>query len=161
MPRRIPTKTKVIRYKTQNPFMRTSEIAKRMGYTRSYVNKVLKENGIVTKIPSGLKSRPIYCAKCKELVMTIKRKNHYNEREAEKTFCSITCKTNYYKIELTCSYKKCPREGKPFIKWRSQIIQAHNLGSEKAYCRKICETKDRRFKDENGSYKSINRTMGT
>ena len=51
MPRRIPTKTKVIRFKTKNPFMRTSEIAKKMGYHRSYVHKVLKENGIITKIP--------------------------------------------------------------------------------------------------------------
>jgi hypothetical protein len=32
MPARIPTKTKVIRFKTQNPFMRTSEIAKKLGY---------------------------------------------------------------------------------------------------------------------------------
>ena len=147
MPRRIPTKIKTIRFKILNPFMRTSEIAKRMGYTRQYVNRVLKENGIQTKIPSGLNSRHIYCVKCKELVMTIKRKNRYNEKKAKKTFCSDTCKTNYYEIELTCSYKKCPREGKPFIKLRSQIIQAHKLGSKKIYCRKICEARDKKFKD--------------
>ena len=68
MPRKIPTKTKVIRYKTQNPFMRTSEIAKKMGYHRSYVHKVLKENGLFTKIPSGLRNRHVYCAECKELI---------------------------------------------------------------------------------------------
>ena len=49
MPKRIPTKIKVIRFKTQNPFMRTSEIAKRMGYHRSYIYKILKGNGLPTK----------------------------------------------------------------------------------------------------------------
>ena len=147
MPKRIPTKIKVIRFKTKNPFMRTSEIAKKMGYHRSYVYKVLKENGLITKVPSGLKSRHIYCAECKELVMTIERKNRYNEEKTKKMFCSNTCKTNYYKIELICSYKLCPREGKPFIKLRSQVIQAYKLGSKKIYCRKICETADKKFKD--------------
>ena len=100
MPKRIPTKIKVIRFKTQNPFMRTSEIAKKMGFHRSYVHKVLKENGLITKIPSGLKSRHVYCVECKDLVMTIKRKNRYNEKKAKKTFCSKACKTKYYYIQL-------------------------------------------------------------
>ena len=142
MPARIPTKIKTIRFKIRNPFMRTSEIAKRMGYTRQYVNRVLKENGIQTKIPSGLKSRHVYCVNCKDLVMTIKRKNRYNERKAKKTFCSDTCKTNYYNIELSCSY--CEN---PVIKLRSQIKQAYRLGSKKIYCRKICEARDKKFKD--------------
>ena len=142
MPKRIPTKIKVIRFKTKNPFMRTSEIAKKMGYHRSYVYKVLKENGLITKVPSGLKSRHIYCAECKELVMTIERKNRYNEQEAKKTFCSNACKISYYKIELNCFYCK-----NPVIKLRSQIKQAYKLGSRKIYCRKICETRDRKFKD--------------
>ena len=84
MPARIPTKIKTIRFKIRNPFMRTSEIAKRMGYTRQYVNRVLKENGIQTKIPSGLKSRHVYCVNCKDLVMTIKRKNRYMNEKLRK-----------------------------------------------------------------------------
>tara|TARA_R100000008_G_scaffold68030_1_gene45188 strand:- start:3356 stop:3799 length:444 start_codon:yes stop_codon:yes gene_type:complete len=147
MPARIATKTKVIRFKTENPFMRTSEIAKRMGYSRQYVNRVLQQHGIVTRIPSGFKSRHVYCLQCKEVVMTIRRKNRYNEKKAKKTFCSKACKTTYYNIELNCSYKDCPREGKPFIKERSKVIQAYNLGSKKIYCGKLCETKDKKFKD--------------
>jgi len=142
MPRRIPTKIKVIRFKLQNPFMRTSEIAKKMGYHRSYVHKVLKDNGMLTKIPSGLKSRPVYCVECGDLIKTIRRKNRYNGKKEQKTFCSTTCKTNYYRIELICFYCE-----EPFIRLRSQIKQAHQLGSKKAYCRKICEVKDKKFKD--------------
>ena len=139
MPARIPTKTKVIRFKTKNPFMRTSEIAKKMGFHRSYVHKVLKENGLITKIPSGLKSRHVYCVECKELVMTIKRKNRYNEKKAMKTFCATTCKTNYYYIELTCSY--CRED---FKRSKSRVIQAYARDSNYIYCSIMCMNKDRR-----------------
>ena len=139
MPKRIPTKTKVIRFKTKNPFMRTSEIAKKMGYHRSYVHKVLKENGVLTKIPSGLKSRHVYCAECKDLVMTIKRKNRYNERKAKKTFCSDACKTSYYNIELTCSYCK-----EPFLRLKSVVIRGYVQDSYYVYCSQMCNNKNRR-----------------
>ena len=139
MPRRIPTKTKVIRFKTKNPFMRTSEIAKKMGYHRSYVHKVLKENGLLTKIPSGLKSRHVYCAECTELVMTIKRKNRYNERKAKKTFCSDTCKTKYYHIELTCTYCR-----EVFKRPKSTVIQGYINDSYHIYCSQMCMNKSRR-----------------
>ena len=133
MPRRIPTKNKVIRFKTKNPFMRTSEIAKKMGYHRSYVHKILKENGFVTKIPSGLKNRHVYCAKCKEFIMTIKRKNRYNERKGRKTFCSDACKTNYYHIELTCSYCK-----ETFKILKSVVIQRYVRDYNYVYCSQKC-----------------------
>ena len=139
MPARIPTKTKVIRFKTKNPFMRTSEIAKEMGYTRGYVHKVLKENGLITKVPSGLKNRHVYCAECKDLVKTIKRKNRYNEKKAEKTFCSNTCKTNYYKIELTCSYCK-----ERFLRLKSVVIQGYVNDAHYVYCNQMCMNKKRR-----------------
>jgi len=139
MPKRIPTKTKVIRYKTQNPFMRTSEIAKRMGYTRSYVHKVLKENGVITKIPSGLKSRHVYCVECKEFIKSIKRKNRYNERKAKKTFCSDTCKKKNYYIELKCSYCK-----ELFLKLKSKVIQAYRRNSTYIYCTIKCKNIDKR-----------------
>jgi len=139
MPKRIPTKTKVIRYKTKNPFMRTSEIAKKMGYTRSYVHKVLKENGLFTKIPSGLKSRYVYCVECKDLVMTIKRKNRYNEKKAKKTFCSKACKISYYNIELTCSYCK-----EHFLRLKSVVIQGYVNDSYHVYCNLMCMNKDKR-----------------
>ena len=139
MPRRIPTKIKVIRFKTKNPFMRTSEIAKKMGYHRSYVHKVLKENGVITKIPSGLKSRHVYCVNCKEFVMTIKRRNRYNERKAKKTFCSDTCKTKHYYIQLTCSYCK-----ERFKRSKARVIQAYVRDSYYIYCSIMCMNKDRR-----------------
>ena len=142
MSRKTPAKTKVLRFKAQNPFMRTSEIAKRMGYHRSYVYKILKENEQPTRIPSGLKSRHVYCAECKELVMTIKRKNRYNEKKAEKTFCSTTCKTNYFQIELTCSYCK-----KTFRKYKSQVKQAKEQGSENIFCGITCLYKKRSLED--------------
>ena len=139
MPRRIPTKNKVIRYKTQNPFMRTSEIAKKMGYTRSYVHKVLKENGIVTKIPSGLNSRHVYCVECKEFIKSIKRKNRYNEKKAYNTFCSKACKKKNYYIELKCSYCK-----ELFLKLKSKVIQAYRRNSNYIYCTVKCKNMDKR-----------------
>ena len=129
MSKRIPTKIKVIRFKTQNPFMRTSEIAKRMGYHRSYIYKILKGNGLPTKIPSGLKSRHVYCVECKDLVMTIKRKNRYNEKKAYNTFCSKACKKKNYYIELKCSYCK-----ELFLKLKSKVIQAYRKNSNYIYC---------------------------
>tara|TARA_R100001015_G_C4599396_1_gene154421 strand:- start:474 stop:908 length:435 start_codon:yes stop_codon:yes gene_type:complete len=141
MPAKIPTKTKVIRFKTKNPFMRTSEIAKKMGYTRSYVHKVLKQHEMNTRIPSLLRSRPVYCVQCKKLAKIIKRGYRYDAKKATKTFCSTTCRTNYYEIELTCIYCE-----EPFIKLRSQIKQAYKSGSKGIFCRKICEVRYKKFK---------------
>ena len=141
MPRRIATKTKVILFKTKNPFMRTSEIAKKMGYHRSYIHKILKENGLPTKIPSGLKNRYVYCAECKELVMTIKRKNRYNEKKAKKTFCSTACKTNHYNIELTCTYCR-----EVFKRPKSVIIQGYRRDSNHVYCSQKCFRRTERLR---------------
>ena len=139
MPARIPTKTKVIRFKTQNPFMRTSEIAKKLGYDRSYVHRVLQQSWIPTRIPSGFNNRHVYCAECKELVMTIKRKNRYNKAKAAKTFCSSTCKTHYYNIELTCSYCK-----EPFFRSKSAVMQNYTHDSYYIYCTVKCKNRDKR-----------------
>jgi len=142
MRKKIPTKIKVIRFKTKNPFMRTSEIAKKMGYNRSYVHKVLKESGLFTRIPSGFNSRHVYCAECKELIMTIKRKSRYNEKKAEKTFCSSTCEINHYNIQLTCYYCK-----EPFMRAKSAVKQGYIKNSYYIYCTIKCKNRDKR-KDE-------------
>ena len=59
----MKVKNKVVRLRKQNPFMSTSEIARRAGADISYARRVLLKNNLETNPP---KPKPVvYCKVCR------------------------------------------------------------------------------------------------
>ena len=59
--------TKVIKYRNQNPFMSTRQIAREVGASVSWVHNILKTANLPTNPPKKKKITYI-CPECKELV---------------------------------------------------------------------------------------------
>ena len=118
--------TKVIKYRNQNPFMSTRQIAREVGASVSWVHNILKTANLPTNPPKKKKITYI-CPECKQLV------------NARRKFCSEKCKYNYRNPLLTCHY--CHAK---FRRSRSRVIAAIKRGCEHIYCDQKCTNRAKR-----------------
>jgi hypothetical protein len=136
----MKVKNKVVRLRKQNPFMSTSEIARRAGADISYARRVLLKNNLETNPP---KPKPVvYCKVCR-LATT----DRYGLHDGE-------CRFRWNRIKLTCSFCRVP-----FYRSRKRVMQGYRLKLKNVYCTRECYQTYRKQRT-NENRQRPNTTMG-
>jgi len=136
----MKVKNKVVRLRKQNPFMSTSEIARRAGADISYTRRVLLQNNLETNPP---KPKPVvYCKVCREITT-----DRYGLHDGE-------CRFRWNRIRLTCSFCRVP-----FYRSRKRVMQGYRLKLKNVYCTRDCYQTYRKQKS-NENRQRPNTTMG-
>jgi|TARA_R110000868_G_scaffold397252_1_gene669822 hypothetical protein len=118
--------TKVIKYRNQNPFMSTRQIAREVDVSVSWTHSILKKANLPTNPPRKKKITYI-CPECNQLV------------NARRKFCSEKCKYNYRNPLFTCHYCQVK-----FRRSRSKVTAAIKNGCKHIYCEQKCTYRAKR-----------------
>jgi len=123
----------IIRLRTENPILRLTKIAERVGVDQAYVHRVLSKADLPTKsvlVNKKLLPKRVVCQSCGEDVPKTSshasRVHHIHDE----------CRYEYFKILVTCRFCRTP-----FRRKRSHIV---NSLAKYIYCSVECRRKGQR-----------------
>ena len=120
----MKVRNKIVRLRKQQPLLTGSEIIRKIGISRQYVSKILKQEGLHNTQPT-YKNKVVTCKVCGR-----------STPKGQQLCPTGDCKDKYYNIGVTCSFCKVS-----FVLKRGHIVQRYNRGLKHIYCSSTCYAK--------------------
>ena len=124
----MKAKNKIVRLRKKFPLLPSNQIANKVGVSRQYVHKILRQANLHTSAPSRRKNATNACLVCGQPTS-----------DSRYRFCSKECRVDYLTVDMVCSFCKVV-----YTITRSQLAQKVRDGYNKPYCSRICVYKGKK-----------------